>query len=294
MASTQTITVSQQTLEKMYQHYSHQIIKLPQHTLFQAKTKSCTITAYLSKKVVFQGENPSIESSKWSVVVGNTPTTKGTSSSKASTYTKSTSKTKLLGASLPSNIATLSAVGCDEVGTGDYLGPIVICCAYVDDALITKLHQMGIKDSKELHDSQICELATQLKTMIPYQCMVLPNEKYNAMNENGMNANSIKAFMHNKALTLLTPQLQPYPEYLIMDEFVNGPKYFDYLKKLPSKPSIIEKNLYFIQKGESIHVAVAAASIIARAAFVDYMDQLSKDFNQIIPKGASSQVDEAG
>ena len=61
MASTITLTVSQQMLEKMYQHYTNQIIKVPNHTLFQAKTSNCTITAYLSKKVVFQGKAPEVE-----------------------------------------------------------------------------------------------------------------------------------------------------------------------------------------------------------------------------------------
>lgn len=55
MASTITLTVSQQILEKMYQYYEKQIIKIPNHTLFQAKTTSCTITAYLSKKWYFKG-----------------------------------------------------------------------------------------------------------------------------------------------------------------------------------------------------------------------------------------------
>ena len=65
MASTITLTVSQQMLEKMYQHYTNQIIKVPNHTLFQAKTSNCTITAYLSKKVVFQGKAPEVEAQKW-------------------------------------------------------------------------------------------------------------------------------------------------------------------------------------------------------------------------------------
>ena len=280
MASTITLTVSPTTLEKMYHYYEKNIIKIPNHTLFQAKTSACTITAYLSKKVVFQGQNPDIEATKWQ-----------TSPSK-STTTKSTSKFTSSG--LPDHIATLSAIGCDEVGTGDYFGPLVVCSAYVPQELISKLQMMGIKDSKALKDPEICELAAKLENLIPHQCLVLPNEKYNQMVARGMNANAIKAFLHNQALSKLTESLSTKPDYFIMDEFVNQTKYFEYLTKLPKKPNIIKDNLYFIQKGESVHVAVAAASILARSSFVKYMTIMSKKLNFDLPKGAGSPVDAAG
>ncbi len=275
--ATITLTVSQQMLEKMYQTYQNQIIKVPNHTLFQAKTTHCTITAYLSKKVVFQGKAPEIEAAKWQ----SQPTTT------SSPQTLST-------ASLPSNIATLSAVGCDEVGTGDYFGPLVVCCAYVEKELIDQLQAMGIKDSKALKDPDICQLASQIETFIPHQVLILPNEKYNKMVDQGMNANSIKAFLHNQALHKLTQSLSTYPDYFIMDEFVNERKYFEYLKELPKQSVIVKENLHFIQKGESVHVAVAAASILARASFVKYMTLMSNQLNFDLPKGAGSPVDAAG
>ena len=274
--ATITLTVSQQQLEKMYQTYQNQIIKVPNHTLFQAKTSHCTITAYLSKKVVFQGKSPEIEAAKWQ----SSPTM--SSSKKTST------------SSLPATIKTLSAVGCDEVGTGDYFGPLVVCCAYVEQHLIDQLQTMGIKDSKALKDPEICQLASKIETLIPHQVLILPNEKYNKMVDQGMNANAIKAFLHNQALNKLTQSLPTYPNYLIMDEFVNEKKYFEYLKQLPKQPVIVKENLHFIQKGESVHVAVAAASILARASFVKYMSIMSKKLNFDLPKGAGSPVDAAG
>lgn len=280
MASTITLTVSQQILEKMYQYYEKQIIKIPNHTLFQAKTTSCTITAYLSKKVVFQGVNPEIEANKWQKASPTSTTPKKSTLNKKST--------------LPSNIAMLSAIGCDEVGTGDYFGPIVVCCASVEKDQIAFLQEMGIKDSKALKDLEICQLAHQIETMIPHQCLVLPNEKYNLMVEKGMNANSIKAYLHNQALLKLTTSLPSLPDFIIMDEFVNEAKYYDYLKKLPKQPTIISENLHFIQKGESVHVAVAAASILARASFVKYMQIMSKKYQFELPKGAGAPVDIAG
>jgi len=279
MASTITITVTQQVLEKMQQYYSNQVIKVPNHTLFQAKTSNCTITAYLSKKVVFQGANPEIEANKWQAKPHNSSLRK-TQTSKAS--------------GLPANVANQSAIGCDEVGTGDYFGPLVVCCAYTTEHQIESLLSLGIKDSKALKDSEICYLAEQIKDIIPHQVLILPNVKYNEMVDRGMNANAIKAFLHNQALLKLTAQLNVLPKYLIMDEFVNEKKYFDYLTNLPKQSKIIKDNLYFVQKGESVHVAVAAASILARESFVKYLNQMSHKLNFDLPKGASSIVDQAG
>ena len=284
MASTITLTVSQAILEKMYHYYEKQIIKIPNHTLFQAKTASCTITAYLSKKVVFQGQNPEAEASKW-----QSTGTKPTASAKKN---NATSKTILAG--LPQNIASLAAIGCDEVGTGDYFGPLVVCSAYVPEEVIQTLLTMGVKDSKALKDPEICELAKKIESLIPHQCIILPNEKYNQMVNRGMNANAIKAFLHNQALGKLTAQLESKPDYYIMDEFVNQKKYFEYLTQLPKKQTIIKEHLYFIQKGESVHVAVAAASILARASFVKYMNIMNQKLNFDFPKGAGSPVDQAG
>jgi len=277
--ATITLTVSQQNLEKMYKYYSNQIIKVPNHTLFQAKTSNCTITAYLSKKVVFQGTNPSLEANKWQA---------NASISSIKNIQKSKNNT------LPNDIARRTAVGCDEVGTGDYLGPLVVCCAYVTEAQIEMLLHMGIRDSKDYKDPEICRLAEQIKDIVPHQVLILPNSKYNEMVDRGMNANSIKAFLHNQALLKLTKELEEIPDYLIMDEFVNEKKYFEYLTNLPKKPTLVKENLHFVQKGESVHVAVAAASILARESFVRYMNLMSKKLEFNLPKGASSMVDHAG
>lgn len=276
--ATLTITVTQKTLDRMQDHYESQIIKVPPHSRFQAKTSHCTITAYNSCKVVFQGADPEAEAYLWQLPpVG-----------------EKAAKPAVNVGSLPTGIARLSAVGCDEVGTGDYFGPLVVCSAYVPDDMIEKLLKMGIRDSKDLKDPQICELAAKIKHQVAHQTIVLPNAKYNDMVARGMNANSIKAYLHNLALKKLTSSLPAYPDYIIMDEFVNERKYFSYLNELPKKPEIVRKNLHFVQKGEGVHVAVAAASILARESFVKYLDVLSKKLGSALPKGAGPIVDRAG
>ena len=193
--------------------------------------------------------------------------------------------------SLPYNIKILSAVGSDEVGVGDYLAPLVVASVQVDAELIPRLTEIGVKDSKAMTDSRICDIADQIKDLLPHKTVVLANKQYNAMVDAGINANGIKSFLHNKTLTELVNSLKSYPEYIIVDDFASRDLHFKYLRTLPKQPPILEQNVHFVKKGESVHIAVAAASILARATFARYMDQLAKELEMEILKGASAKVD---
>lgn len=192
---------------------------------------------------------------------------------------------------LPANIEKLSAIGSDEVGVGDYLAPLVVASAYVDAPQIEKLRTLGVKDSKSMTDKRICEIANTIKNILPHKTVVFENKYYNAMIDRGLNAHVIKSFLHNKTLTELTHALAEYPKYIIVDEFASKENHFKYLHKLPKKPDMLQKNLYFIKKGESVHLAVAAASILARQALIEYVDALSEKLGMDILKGASAKVD---
>jgi len=192
---------------------------------------------------------------------------------------------------LPDNIATLSAIGSDEVGTGDYLGPIVVASVYVEQSQIAALKDLGVKDSKGLTDKRIRAIASQVKKIVPHNIITLQNDKYNKMVERGINAHGIKSFLHNKAIGTLQSQLGFSPEYMIVDEFIAIKTHFKYLRAMQNTGKIIHNNLHFVKKGESVHVAVAAASILARDTFVESMDKLSEKLGQMIPKGAGPIVD---
>jgi len=189
------------------------------------------------------------------------------------------------------NIENLSAVGSDEVGVGDYLAPLVVTSAYVEASQIEKLRELGVKDSKSMTDKRIMDIANSIKDILPHKTVVFENKYYNAMIDRKLNAHVIKSFLHNKTIGELTGVLPEYPKYIIVDEFASKENHFKYLNRLPKKPDIIEKNLHFIKNGESIHIAVAAASILARQAFVEYVDALSEKLGMEILKGASAKVD---
>ncbi|CAM4203928.1 ribonuclease HIII [Bacillus manliponensis] len=277
MSNSIVIQTNPSAIEKMKEAYKHSIApKVPQGGIFMAKVPSCTVTAYKSGKVMFQGGRASEEAARWqnSAEVTAAPRKKTVNAH---------------GFAPPASIAAMSIVGSDEVGTGDYFGPMTVVAAYVSAEQIPLLKELGVKDSKNLNDAQITEIAKQILTVIPYSSLVLHNEKYNELFEKGYNQGQLKAMLHNKAIMNLLEKLGPTkPEGILIDQFTQPTTYYKYLAK---QKNVQRENVYFATKGESVHIAVAAASILARYSFVKKFDDLSKKAGMPLPKGAGSQVD---
>lgn len=263
-------------IEKMRNHYQGQLSdKNPPGSIFTAKTGSCTITAYKSGKVLFQGAGCSSEASKWGTAETHAKKPKSTPSN----------------SNLPPNFENLSVLGSDEVGTGDFFGPITVVATYVKKENIPLLKELGVQDSKNLKDDRIIEIAKQIKEVVPYSLLTLHNEKYNELQQKGMSQGKMKALLHNKAIGHVLEKIAPEkPEAILIDEFAKKEIYYQHLK---GQKIVHRDNVFFSTKAEGIHLAVAAASIIARYAFVQHFDNLSKKAGFIIPKGAGPAVDKA-
>ncbi|MEH7384339.1 ribonuclease HIII [Bacillus sp. JJ1521] len=265
------------TIEKMKMQYKNQLQdKVPQGGIFVAKLSSCTITAYKSGKVLFQGNSALVEAEKW----GN---------SEASTKTTTTKKSVAKNSGLPPNIGTLSMVGSDEVGTGDYFGPMTVVAAYVSNDKFALLKELGVKDSKDLNDKQIYEIAESIIHVIPYSLLILHNEKYNDLQAKGMTQGKMKALLHNQAIGHVLKKIAPAtPDGILIDQFAVPDVYF---RHLSGQKEIIKDRVYFSTKAEGVHLSVAAASIIARYAFIKEFDKLSEKAGLELKKGAGAQVD---
>jgi ribonuclease HIII len=261
----------------MKEHYKRYLSeKLPPGSLFAAKTATWAITAYKSGKVLFQGRDGEAEAAQW-----GTP---------AKALVKKTGTQPDM-SHLPGNIADMSIVGSDEVGTGDFFGPITVVAAYVRKEDIPVLKELGVQDSKNLKDDRIIEIAKQLVTFVPHSLLSLHNEKYNQMQMKGMSQGKLKALLHNQAIMHVLEKISPEkPEAILIDQFAKEQIYYSYLK---GQQKIMRENVLFSTKAESIHLGVAAASMIARYAFVRHMENLSKKAGFTIPKGAGPAVDKA-
>ena len=109
-----TLKINKDTALKMKEFYNDRITGVPNYTMFQAKDNDCTITVYTSLKAVFQGKNAEQEASIWGTFTNTTKSKKDT-----------TNPTQY------NQVFNSSAIGSDEVGTGDYFGPMVVCSSFV-------------------------------------------------------------------------------------------------------------------------------------------------------------------
>ena len=267
-------------IAQMKSHYASSLAdKLPPGSLFSAKPPLCTVTAYKSGKVLFQGKNAELEAAKWQGSVSAPKKKPAVSSVKVHRY------------SPPAGIGGMSVIGSDEVGTGDYFGPITVVAAYAKKEQLPLLKELGVQDSKNLKDPQIIAIAKQIKDVIPFSLLTCDNVKYNMLQAKGMSQGKMKALLHNQAIKHLINKIEPEKaEAILIDQFAQPDVFFNYLK---GQELFQSDAVYLATKAEGIHLAVAAASILARYAFIKKFDLLSEKAGFKIPKGAGPAVDEA-
>jgi len=258
---------------------------VPQYAKWQAKDGDTVITLYESGKVVFQGKDADLASDFW---ISTEKINSGKVDVKNSANKEKKDKLDKTSYVNP-RIYYSSSIGSDEVGTGDYFGPIVVTSAYVEKNKIEFLESIGVKDSKKLTDNQILEIVPKFIKEIKYESMILTNKEYNDFYSTDLNMNKIKAILHNKVLHKLSSKINDY-EYIIVDQFAEPYVYYNYLKD----SSNVVRNITFFTKGEDKHLSVACASLISRYIFINEFNKLSKNLNLELPKGASNLVDEVG
>ena len=272
--------VSDNIKEKMIEHYKDMVTGKPPYSVFQVKDYDCVTTLYESGKVMFQGIGADIEANMWKDLESHF-NNRNIDEEIKQKEEKADNKMYYY----------YDAIGSDEVGTGDYFGPIIVTATLVDKSTRKLLEDLKIMDSKKMTDDKIRRCAPIIMKKIPYVTFTLSNTKYNEWTKKGFNMNKIKAILHNKVLYELSNKGIPYHK-IIVDQFTSPKSYFTYLKQ----EGITEKvtKITFLTKGESAHLAVAAASVISRFIFLEEMDKLSKQYNLTILKGASDKVDEIG
>ena len=283
MNKQQTIVfkVSDNIKKQLIEHYyDMREEKTPPYAVFQVKQYDCVITLYESGKVMFQGLGADIEASMWKDLENHFNDRDIDSEVKAKEE-KEDDKTYYY----------YDAIGSDEVGTGDYFGPIIVTATLVNKDTRKLLEELKIMDSKKMTDEKILRCAPIIMKKIPYVTFTLSNEKFNDLTGKGFNMNKIKAILHNRVLYELSNKDLSYHK-IIVDQFTTPRSYFSYLKQ----ENITDKvtKITFLTKGESKHLSVAAASVISRYIFLQEMDKLSKKYGVNILKGASDKVDEVG
>ncbi len=180
-------------------------------------------------------------------------------------------------------------MGVDESGKGDYFGPMVIAAAYVDNTLIEPLGKIDVKDSKRItSEKRVLETAAELRRLLGkrFTLVTIGPAAYNRLYRKMRSVNAILAWGHARAIENLLHAVPECPR-AVSDQFG---KTAEVKRALMHKGRAIE--LEQRPRAES-DIAVAMASILARAGFVHAMQNIEKQYGLPIPKGASATVQAA-
>lgn len=239
----------------------------PPYTHFAAKKKGLSVTLYTSLKLTVQGK----EMAEF-IEYFLEPKILGTFSF---THPVASRELDLTG-----------RIGVDEAGKGDFFGPLCIAAVYGQGDQIKHMAELGIKDSKDLSDTTILKLADLIRKNFPYEVIRIGPSKYNEMYATFGNLNSLLAWGHATAIEKLSEKTQC--TNVVIDKFAHEQVVIKAVARKKLNITLTQK----VRAEEDL--VVAAASILARAAFVEGIKKLSDECGFELPKGASEKVLQAG
>ena len=256
-----TITLKLKSIqeEQLFKTFSEFQTTPPQYAKWQLKPENCVITCYTSGKTVFQGKDANVYAAAFMEVQDKIST--------------------------PTTTSRYPQAGSDEVGTGDYFGPVCVCASYVTKDDVDFLVKLGVRDSKQMSDADMLKIGPLLMERIPHSLLIVPPQKYNQVHESN-NLNAIKAKLHNQAYINLAKKIE-LPSFKIIDQFTPETSYYRYLK---NEPQII-RGIHFETKAEDKYLSVAVGSIISRYGFLKTWEEMEQKYNMNLPKGSGDKVD---
>ena len=256
-----TITLKLKSIqeEQLFKTFSEFQTTPPQYAKWQLKPENCVITCYTSGKTVFQGKDANVYAAAFMEVQDENST--------------------------PTTTSRYPQAGSDEVGTGDYFGPVCVCASYVTKDDVDFLVKLGVRDSKQMSDADMLKIGPLLMERIAHSLLIVPPQKYNQVHESN-NLNAIKAKLHNQAYINLAKKIE-LPSFKIIDQFTPETSYYRYLK---NEPQII-RGIHFETKAEDKYLSVAVGSIISRYGFLKTWEEMEQKYNMTLPKGSGDKVD---
>ena len=181
-------------------------------------------------------------------------------------------------------------VGCDESGKGDYFGPLVSAAVYVEPDAADRLRALGVQDSKTLTAKRVTTLAPQIRSLTTHAITTIAPPRYNELyaefRARGKRLNHLLAWGHVRSIEDLI-EAGLHPAYAIVDQFAADASVIEQAVLTETR----ERGLRVVQYPRAeADVAVAAASVLAREAFVRWLDRAEDRIGVPLPKGASPAV----
>lgn len=260
------LKVSENTLIKMKKYYDSQMVPSDDSALlFKAHTIGCDISVKVDGTVELTGQNALREAQHWSKKI----------------------KKKINELDQVNDVYLLHHIGSAETGSADYLGPICVVSCYVNDEDIAWIKDLEIGRVEDLTTQEIVKYAKLLKDKLVYSLLILDNSHYNKMVQDGLNQANIKAKLYNQAIVNVMQKVKQNVKIKVITQFVSPKTYFNYLKN----EVIVVKDLMFESDAQERYVAVLAAEILSKYAYLQYFANMSKSLKMNLVRGTSTAVD---
>lgn len=265
---------NQESIKKFILQNFEVVIKPKQYAFWEIKNKEFTATFYNSGKFVVQGKNIELLLDSLSAQFNE--------------FRKQ--ETGIRKQKNEDNLLTLSSsllpyIGTDESGKGDFFGPLVIAGVLVDEKNLPIFEKLGIKDSKTLKDEQMLKMFHEIQKNSVFSVVSISNVKYNELYVKFRNLNKLLAWGHARVIENILEK--KHCDYALSDKF--------------GDESLILNAL--MEKGQTIKleqrvraesdIAVAAASVLARATFVQRLEDMNGYYGFKFPKGCNDNVKDA-
>lgn len=237
------------------------------HAFWTAKGPSCGITFYRSGKLMLQGKG----CAAWHQVLM-------AEDAEAKPYASALAKH-------PSPAPQLW-IGTDEAGKGDYFGPLVVsgCAVRLDQ--LDLLQTLAVDDSKRRADASVREIARSLRSIVVFETISISPKRYNELIGTMRTVNNIMIWAHCQVIERLLERTKA--DFVLVDRFVSD-------EKMRARLGPLGKATRFAQRPKAEEdPAVAAASILARSAYINALWQLREQFGVHFPGGAAAQTLAAG
>jgi ribonuclease HIII len=171
-------------------------------------------------------------------------------------------------------------LGTDEAGKGDYFGPLVVAAAFADELALTRLPQAGVRDAKQVSAGRLWQLDKAVKQICPaFEVVIISPARYNELHTRMRNLNHLLAWAHARAIENLLARVEC--GLAIADQFGDESYLEQSLMRRGRAIKLVQQT-----KAES-DPAVAAASVLARAAFLRAVEKLSAEVGIALPRGAT-------
>jgi len=277
--------ISENLRDEIIEHYKDTAREnKPPYSVFQSNDCGTVVTLYESGKIMFQGIGADIDYAWWR----DREAYLNKRDVDRELRIKDAKDKKKKEENNDTTYKYVSTIGSDEVGTGDYFGPIVVTASYVSTENMSAIEALGVRDSKKLTDEKMLDIAPKLMKLVPYVTFSLSPLEYNKKGITNMN--KVKAILHNKVLYNLLQKGQYDYKYIVVDQFSLVSKYYEHIQEVPNKVT----NITFSTHAEDKCLSVAVSSIISRYIFLKEMEEMSKKYGMEIPKGAGVSVDAFG